>query len=173
MGSPNALNSLAQRAVGRSAPMVHFIDALARRYIWIAHALLWAGFLSFGWLALDRDPPFAVISVAPAEARAGEYVTITARVWRDTTRRCSANISRYLYTENGARYDMGSSFATVQFIEDLESRSPGILKVLVLLPTTISPGAAELISAIEYRCNSVHRIWPIEVFTSLPFRVLP
>jgi hypothetical protein len=34
------------------------------------------------------------------------------------------------------------------------------------------PGPAALVTSLEYRCNRVHSLWPIEVTTTFPFEVL-
>lgn len=152
---------------------LHFIDDLALRFKWVAYVLLFSGLASFAWFAADREPPFAVLSVEPAAARAGEWITITAAVRRDVHRRCAASFSRYVYAADGARYDLGDSFASADVIADLERRMPGRLRVTVQLPKAMDAGPATLWTTLEYRCNKVHQWWPIEVETQMPFTVLP
>lgn len=151
----------------------HWIDHAAERFKWIAHALLWGGLISLAVLLLDRNPPFEVTDVYPSSARPGEFVTIQARVHRDSDRHCDAEFSRYLFDSSGTRFDLGQSLASASFIAALEAKSPGLLTVTVQVPSAAQPGLASLDTVLEYRCNITHSWWPIHVETSLPFEIMP
>lgn len=153
--------------------MIHRLDDLLRRLQWAATAMLWAGLLSVAFLAADRRPPFEILEYYPAHAKAGEYITITARVRRDVERSCSADFTRYLFDTAGARFDLGSSETSAVMIKHMEAQHPGLLRVIVKLPEVMQPGDGALVSVLHYRCNRVHSLWPIEVTTTLPFTVDP
>lgn len=152
---------------------MHRLDDLLRRLQWTATGILWAGLFSLAFFAADREPPFEVLEYHPAHARAGEYITITARVRRDVERRCSADFTRYLFDASGARFDLGSSETSADMIADMEAKRPGVLRVIVKLPEVMEDGNGALVSVLNYRCNKVHAFWPIQVTTTLPFTVEP
>lgn len=148
------------------------IDSLAQRFIWVANLTIVAGLLAITWFASDRSPPFTLLSVEPAIAWPGDYLTIHASVKRDTTRECSSEFSRFIFDSAGGRYDIGTSTASVEMIRAMELKTPGLLAVTVKLPDNIRPGVSKLTTVLEYRCNKVHRLWPIEVTLQMPFTVL-
>ena len=153
--------------------MLHAIDRVAKHFLWVAQMMIAVGVIITIGYAFDRNPPFRVIRVQPAAARAGDFVTIDAEVMRESERKCSAEFSRYIYDASLARFDMGSSFASAEMISRMESTHPGRLRLSVKLPENIATGPAHLDTVLVYRCNAVHRIWPIDVTTALPFTVLP
>jgi hypothetical protein len=139
----------------------------------VARAILLCGFLLVLYYAADRAPPFAVLSVEPAEARAGDYITIKAHVRRDADRRCDAEYSRYLFDATGARFDMGRSITSAEMISSLERKSPGGLTISFHVPPSAAVGPALLQTVLDYKCNRLHRLMPITVTTDMPFTVLP
>lgn len=148
------------------------LDEWAKRFQWVASALIAALAVYVVWLAADREAPFKVLSVYSTEVEPGNEAVIVATVRRDIDRRCEASISRYLFAADGARYDLGTSYASQQMIEGMERRQPGTLRVSFRVPETMARGPATLQSVISYRCNKVHALWPIIVTTELPFVVL-
>lgn len=125
------------------------------------------------YYAMDRQPPFEVLSVEPAFARPGDYVTVKAKVRRDVSRHCDASFSRFLYDSAGARFDIGHSITSADMIASLEARSPGALALSVLVPLAMAQGPANLQTVLAYNCNPVHAWIPIMVTTNIPFDVLP
>lgn len=155
------------------AAMIDALDRLMRKLDWIPQ---WTLLIALGLVifqAADRKPPFAILSVEPAIAKAGETVTITAEVWRDQGRNCSVQMSRSVFDARGHRSDYPVARFSDQVIDDIERRTPGMLKVSFVVPANAVPGTAELISVLDYRCNRVHALWPIEVTTRMPFEVVP
>lgn len=150
-----------------------WLDCLADKYRWVAHIFLWLGVASFAWLISDRDPPFDVVRVYPAEARAGEYVFIEADVQRDMTRLCSVDYSRRLYDSNGTRFPVESGSMDEDSIRELEQRSPGKLRIAVRLPEVMATGHAVLETNREYTCNKAHKWAPIKSRSVYPITVLP
>ena len=166
---PSAVHTLPRPVVH----MARLIDDLAQRLLWVANITIVLGVGAVAWFALDRDPPFAVLSVDPASAKAGEWVTIRSQVRREVDRNCSADFSRFVFDSGGSRYDLGTSSATAEMIRVMERKSPGVLAITIRLPDGMQAGSADLTTALQYRCNKVHYLWPIEVTTHMPFRVLP
>lgn len=140
---------------------------------WIARVILLCAVALVLWYAADREPPFAVTSTVPAEAAAGDNITIYARVQRDVSRNCNAEFSRYIYDSSGVRFDLGSSQASAQAIAQMERRYPGMLMISFRVPPTAASGPASLQTVLRYRCNRVHHWMPIEVTTDMPFMVSP
>ena len=143
----------------------------AERAMWIPRAVLVLSLMVIGYYAADREHPFRVVSVERSVAHPGEWVTLRASVWRDTSRRCSADYSRFLFSSDGSRYDLGDASASSDMIEALERNYHGLLGVSVRVPESMSVGHAELVTVLRYRCNKVHALWPIEVTTRMPFTV--
>ena len=162
------------RVAGVELAMVLFeaVDRVLRRFLLAAQIIIVFGLITAVAMAFDRKPPFVVLTVAPAYASPGQSVTIHATVKRDLSRRCSASFARYLYASDGSRRDLGGSAASAETISDLERRSPGELVVSFAVPADMPPGPAALVTSLEYRCNRVHSLWPIEVTTTFPFEVL-
>lgn len=162
------------RVAGVELAMALFeaVDRVLRRFLLAAQIIIAFGLITAVAMAFDRKPPFEVLSVAPAYAVAGESVTIRATVRRDTDRRCSADFTRYLFASDGQRFDLGSSSASVDIIRDLDRRTPGETVVSFTVPSSMPSGPAALVTSLEYRCNRVHTLWPIEVTTTFPFEVL-
>ena len=130
---------------------------------------------------LDRTPPVTLVSVEPAGARAGEVVTIRARVNRDMSRRCDAAFSQYIFGLTAgkfpqpveARFLLSTQTASADMIEMMERTWPGGLIVSERIPADLKPGPARLVADIIYRCNKGHILWPIAVHMTLPFTVQP
>lgn len=155
--------------------MIIELNALLRKFSWIAWTLNAATIVALLVLAVDRDPPFSVISVEPAAARAGEVVIIRARVHRDKERDCSAVFSRYVFDAKGTRFDnlAQPARASDKFIDEMERLDPGRLTVAFVVPAEVRAGPARLETVLNYRCNVVHALLPIEVTTQMAFTVLP
>ncbi len=159
--------------MGAAVRAAKVLDRVADNLLWVARGAILLSVLMVAWFAADREPPFAVIQTYPAEARPGDWITLTADVRRDTHRNCSAEFSRFIFDATHRRYDLGSAIATADMIGEMQLRTPNRLVVSVRLPETITPGQARLLTALQYKCNRVHELWPISVTTTIPFTVLP
>ena len=165
----------ASLGVVSGAPLMAFlrwIDALMTRFIVLGWALLIAGILSFLVLAADRRPPFKIISFPAVSAPRGGVLSLTAEVWRDSSRDCNATYSRYLFDSSGRRFDdvIGADVSDAM-IDAMEKNGPGKLSVAVNIPAKMAPGKALMETVILYQCNKAHAIWPIVVTTDIPFTV--
>ena len=149
------------------------IDRFLMPFDWLATVVLAVTVVAAGWLMLDRSPPFAILEVEPASARPGEIIKLHMRVMRDLKRDCSAEFTRYVFDSSAMRYYLDRGQASSDFIHNLEKRSPGQLHIAITVPEDVEPGPAELETVLDYRCNKMHRLWPIEVTTRAPFTVLP
>jgi len=154
-------------------PLLQWLDRMAERFLWVAQVTIIGSIAIVGYYMLDREPPFAVLSVQPAQARPGEYITITAEVRRDAHRNCSAEFSRYVFDATRTRFDLGSQVASAEMVRAMEERSPRELRISFLVPPTAAFGSAWVETVLQYHCNKVHRVWPIEVTTRMPFQVVP
>ena len=126
------------------------------------------------WMFTDREPPFAVLSVEPAAAKPGEFVTIRAKVRRDIQRKCSVSFSSAILDSHGTRVqDFGTVHFTAEMVEEMERRNPGKLAVRIQVPPGMSPGPAALVIPREYVCNRTHVLLPIPVMDTMHFTVLP
>jgi hypothetical protein len=152
---------------------LHRIDDTMQTLAWIPRLMILVAVVLVAVQAADREPPFAVLSVEPAQARAGEPVVITAKVKRDMSRDCSVSMSRSLFDSSGARVDYPLARFSDAAIDLMERVGPGMLRVSIVVPINASVGPANLVSVLDYRCNRVHSLWPIEVTTYLPFDVIP
>jgi hypothetical protein len=149
------------------------LDYFVERLMAVWWMTIIASLLAIGWFASDREPPFEILSVPEVSVRPGEWLKVTAEVRRDVSRGCDAVFSRYIFSGEGVRYDLGTSHASAAMISAIELRHPGKLPIAVLVPGSIEPGRARLEMVLSYRCNQVHALWPIVVTTEIPFTVLP
>ena len=170
IGSVGHTGEASQRSVAMSVAVA--IDRLAERFLWIAQFVIIASILIVAYYAMDRDPPFVIVSVEPASARPGEIITIQSEVRRETWRNCSADFTRYIFGPDQSRFYLDDGIASAHMINRMDEKTPNKLRVSFLVPYGINPGPARLETVLEYHCNRVHRLWPIEVTTIMPFTVL-
>jgi hypothetical protein len=170
VGSGRIHSGPSQIAIMRLASSINHVVLATEN---IARAIIAAAVCVVIYYAADREPPFSVVSVEPAAARPGEFVTIQARVERQVNRKCSAEFARYIFDAQGTRYDISTGTASAELVSRMERDTPGLLKVSVLVPPSASPGKAHLVTVLDYACNRTHRLAPIQVTTDMPFEVLP
>jgi hypothetical protein len=149
-----------------------WLDHLLERLQDFSYAVIWLSVGIIIVLASDREPPFEVLGVYPAQARPGDTIEIVAKVRRDTDRNCSASFSTYVLDKDGTRFDFGTREVSAELIRRIELVTPGVMKVAFVVPYLADPGPANYIGVLRYRCNKVHAWWPIEVTTNLPFTIL-
>lgn len=129
------------------------------------------------WWASDRSPPFEVVRYyEPAAVAAGGEVTFSMVVEREVGRDCSATVSRQLRDASGTTRPVTSGeYFSAEQIAAIERQAPDILKRTFVVPATVAPGRAVLITETQYRCglNPFHALWPIDQLLEWPFDVLP
>lgn len=143
------------------------------RYIFVSWAIIAVCATAGAWWAFDRSPPFLLGSYTVYDAAPGQTMFINANVKRDLSRECSTRFSRYLYS-NGVRHEIsGSQYMSAAAIADMDKQMPDALRMAVRIPPDIVPGPATLVTALEYTCNPLHQVWPIDVLMRMNVRILP
>lgn len=133
--------------------------------------MLW---VLYGW-ATDRTPPLMVANAVATPARAGEETLVTGSAIRDLGRGCSAQRSRAFLDSRGVRHDYGTAAIVSNAALREEARIMGDSEVRssVVLPEAAAPGVGMMILSIDYRCNPLHYIVPINYTLMVPVEVLP
>lgn len=165
----------------RAHSLARLANEAAIQTVAVAQVILATAAVILVWGVMDRTPPLTLVSVEPAAARAGEIVTIRARVNRDLSRDCSAEFSKYIFGKTigtfplpvESRFVLGAQSASPEMIRAMERTWPGGLVVSERIPVELMPGPARLIADITYRCNKAHALFPVVVNMTLPFMVLP
>lgn len=167
-------------------------DAIKSAACWInflaARTLLFAQTMGVLMLALliamaieTRDPPLVLVPTAPVAVTAGEWAEIRIPLQRDMTRRCSVTYQPVLIDADGSRFPMPGGAETADGITALEARSPGLVKLMLLIPPIRLPGVrdgvdtgpAELRITRTFSCNPLQDLIPIRAHTSTALYVLP
>lgn len=148
--------------------------SMLERFMWLAVLMMLASLAQIvGW-ALDREPPFRSISYTATPAQAGGVMQIDRTVHRDVERHCSAEFSRYIFDSKGRRADIaGGQYMSLDQRRALERRAPGRLSEVIPIPLGLAPGPATIYTVLQYRCNPIHALWPIELLGVLEVEILP
>lgn len=145
-----------------------------QRYIIVSWAIIAAAALVAGYWALDRTPPFVLNSYTVFNASAGQTAFINAVVERNTGRNCNVTFTRYLIDAQRIRHDIGGTqYMTSAALHQMERDMPDSLRLAVKLPADMPTGPANLVTALEYRCNPVHGVYPMDVLLEMALEVLP
>lgn len=143
-------------------------------YIKVAFALLFIWFAILGYWAVDRSSPFQLKDYTVFNAGRGQTMFIDADVQRDTARACAVTFSRYLFDSKLIRHELGGGqYMSAAALKDMDATLPGRLRLAIQVPPGAALGPASLITALEYNCNPVHTVWPIEVLMKMNVEVLP
>lgn len=144
------------------------------RYIILSWVIIGACALVALYWALDRTPPFVMTGYTVLNATRGETAYVTATVERDVGRGCTVNFVRYLMDANKARHDIGGTqYMTAAALRQMERDMPDSLRLAVRIPADAPVGPATLVTALEYRCNPMHSLWPMDVLLEMRLVVLP
>ena len=150
------------------------LTSVLERYIVFSWAIIGACALVALYWALDRSPPFVLLDYTVLNATRGETAYVNATVERDTGRDCTVNFVRYLVDANKARHDIGGTmYMTAAALQQMERDMPNSLRLAVHIPADVPVGPATLVTALEYRCNPMHALWPIDVLMLIELKVLP
>ena len=150
------------------------LTSVLERYILFSWAIIGACALVALYWALDRSPPFVMHEYTVLNATRGETAYVNATVERDVGRGCTANFVRYLIDANKARHDIGGTqYMTAAALAQMERDMPDSLRLAVRIPADVPVGPATLVTALEYRCNPMHSLWPIDVLMLIDLKVLP
>lgn len=123
---------------------------------------------AFGQVAIwtaDRAAPFHVIEYDAPPTRRGNVVVIKIGVKRDLARRCSVTYSRMFIDAKGSTFDLteGMRMMGATALDELNRRNPDGLTLKIKIPEAAEPGRAVVLTALEYVCNPLHQIYPIQV----------
>ena len=142
---------------------------------WLPRLVLIGVLIWVGTMALDREPPFRLMSYWTNQPKPGGVLVVRAKVHRDLERECSVTFSRYLFDKVGARHEAsGPQLMTPQALRNMDALAPNELNLQVPIPATFPPGAATLTTVLEYRCNPLQDVLrPINVELNMPFEVAP
>jgi hypothetical protein len=152
--------------------MSRLLHAAIRTAQWTFAAMAVAGCVQIAVWALDRRPPFHLVSVQPALAIPGQSVVLTMVVRRNVERECSVTWSRWVFDGRNVRIDLeGQQQMGAAGISDIEVRNAGRLTISVPIPSSAFPGGAELVYDLDYVCNPLQRWWPINVVARVPFEI--
>lgn len=115
----------------------------------------------------DDEVPFEVIGYTPSIGSPGEDVVILVRVKRDVQRNCSVDFSRYFYDSRGTRFDTseGERHMNASAIAQMDAANPGILQYTFRIPEAASLGTGKIITSLDYVCNPLHKMYPIQVLS--------
>lgn len=153
--------------------MNRLLRAAVRIVQWTFAGFALAGVAQIVVWALDRRPPFEVVSYEPAIAVPGQSVALTLVVRRDARRDCAVTWTRWIYDGRNVRIDLeGQQQMSAASVAQLELRSPGRLTLWVPIPSSAFPGGAELVTDLDYACNPIQHLWPINVVTRVPFEIV-
>ena len=150
------------------------LTSVLERYILFSWAVIGACALVALYWALDRTPPFVMTDYTVLNATRGETAYVNAKVERDTGRDCTVTFVRYLMDANKARHDIGGTqYMTAAALQQMERDMPDSLRLAVRIPADVPVGPAALVTALEYRCNPIHALYPIDVLLEIRLEVLP
>lgn len=170
MGTHQAIVGLCDFALEVSRLANLFVERML--FWWRVIIVIGLGMLTWQ-LAVDRDAPFRLTRVYPAQAYPGESVTIQAEVWRDTSRECAVEMDRHAIDADLQRTDYPRAVFSPADIATMEKTSPGMMRPTVLVSSNAACGPATVVSNLYYSCNQAQQwILPIHVRIELPFTVL-
>lgn len=149
--------------------------ALLERLMWFWMLILVVSLGQLVWWAMDRSPPFRLVSHQVNSPHAGGVLSVRAKVQRDLDRECSVTFSRYLFDKVGARHEAsGPQMMTPKALRNMDALAPGELNLQAPIPINFPPGPASMTTVLEYRCNPLQDVSsPIPVEMNIPFEVQP
>ena len=100
-------------------------------------------------------------------------VIVLPSVERDLDRDCSVRWSQHLYDGAGTRHNLSSGYHTAAGLLEQARRMGSTLRMAVPISPAAAPGQALWISQLEYRCNPIHTLAPIEVQVSVHLEISP
>lgn len=153
-----------------------WFEQLPQRSLLVAWLIILSSAVQCIFWALDREPPFKLLSYTATAARAGDSLKLDSQVWRDETRKCRIDYTRYIYdsTKREAPLPSAPSVSAAQR-DEFALNSPGWRRELVPIPEGLAPGPAVIRSTLNYYCNPLQEwwTWPIVVQTEYQLPILP
>ena len=181
LGAEGAFMGVAHRFRAFTFEVIGFVNEAIRYTRIVADMVIISALLMVGYYAMDREPPFYMLSVEPAEAKAGELLKIRMKVARDVTKECDAQISRFMIDATGEEIHIGNINRSAESFRLLELRTPGEWITTLRVPSYMPPGPSLFRADNQYVCNKTQKLligkfawlWPIKSTTEVPFTVLP
>jgi hypothetical protein len=153
--------------------MVNTATIILTRSIAVAWSMIALALLQIGYWSIDRSPPFRLESYTSSPTVPGETMLIDGKVWRDSSRDCSVNFSRYLTDSAGYISNIsGIQMLTDAAIDERQAETPNAMHVAVPIPNNVVRGPAELTTVAAYSCNPIQQIFPIQVLIRIPVQIL-
>lgn len=150
------------------------LDRLANRLVFIGLAFLVIPLAVFCMWSVDRKPPFELVSYNDITVVPGSSLVAHEVVRRDVERNCSVSFARYTMDSRKVKgNESPTTFMNARAITNL-SLTMGLDHLDITYPISddMPVGQASLITVLDYRCNPLHMIWPIQVVTVVPFNVI-
>ena len=123
--------------------------------------------------ANDNAPPFRFYETSVVNAAPGDTMFLSARVERDTARKCRVEVTRTLIDSVGTVHTIGFAKISPQSIKMREAANPGELVTNSVVPATASYGTGIFNADLNYFCNPWHEyVKPINVRVTYQVRVL-
>ena len=151
------------------------VHRLANALTLIGAALFFPSLLLTGYWSFDRHAPFELLDYKAGRGKPGDTIVIYGNVRRDVERHCSVTYSRHFYDSTGASYELtqGPQLMSSAALDELNRINPDTIRLAIQIPKAAAPGRGKVLVSLEYTCNAVHKLWPIEVLTTMDVEVDP
>ena len=151
------------------------IDRIAARFVWVGVVMMAIPALITVYWAQDRKPPFELVSFEPVVVVAGESLALHAKVRRDVERNCATRFSRYTINSNNQKSNESvMTYMNADSVADMNRiMGDGVLNLQYPISDDMPAGQAIFITSLDYMCNPLQAVWPIQVVMKVPFTVLP
>lgn len=115
------------------------------------------------WM-VDTSPPFEMLRYTLPPVAPGMWTTLKAKVKRNLDRNCSVDFNRYFFDSNGERFDISTNqHMNASAVRELDNQRPGELLFQFQVPYTAAHGPATLVTSLDYVCNPLHTLHPIQI----------
>lgn len=146
--------------------MIRSILGIPRKFFCHAAAALFSAFIiaPLTFMLLDRELPVVQTpaELNPSQVRPGQIVEL---IWKaDVRRLCKGTVSRQWVDSEGVIFYV-SPDPTVARANPTHLGPDKMFSRDVVIPSGMSPGQARMVVDIEYRCNIMHSLWPIQAPT--------
>lgn len=140
------------------------IKFLSNRWVAIFFAIVFIGPLT--WIALDRTPPFILLSGVsiPAEIKRGSDYRIEWTIRNIPGKKCQGTAYRFLRDSSGRMWTFLPSPASFGLIDDNMSMSEThVSGYQRKMPSDVALGEAKFYFQVQFFCNITQYIWPLIV----------
>lgn len=153
---------------------MNFLLRLSKGIYIVGAALIVFFFVWVGVWSLDRTPPFEMYTYTINKPVQGGSMEVHGIVRRDLDRKCSVKYTRMMYDSSGRRFwetpELSMSYSA---LSDMDAKMRSRLELIVSIPDDAPVGSVTMITDLQYKCNPIHALWPIQVTTSVETEILP